>query len=154
MGFQGQFPGQQTNMNAAANSYGPPTMQSSGPVPRNPTTLRPSMPPYGQSQMHVQNGGAGAPMQSHQYFPGGPGSGGGPNPASLASQYAPPNQNQFQPEVTNMRAGGYQHSPIPVGNPTPPLTPASNMPPYVMSPNADVKPNVNDIKPNMLAQSE
>lgn len=32
----------------------------------------------------------------------------------------------------------YQHSPVP-GNPTPPLTPASSMTPYI-SPNPDVKP--------------
>lgn len=42
----------------------------------------------------------------------------------------------------------YQHSPIP-GNPTPPLTPAGLMPPYV-SPNADVKPNFVDIKPQLM----
>lgn len=163
MGFQGQFPGQQSNMNA--NAYGPPSMQGGGgvPVSRNPAAIRQSMPSYGQGQMHPsQNGGAGGPgmpMQSHQYFPGGPGGGGGPNtvgPNGPGVQYAPPNNNQFQPEVTNMRAGGYQHSPIPVGNPTPPLTPASNIPPYVMSPSADIKPNVNDIKPNinMLGQSK
>lgn len=39
----------------------------------------------------------------------------------------------------------YQHSPIP-GNPTPPLTPASSIPPYI-SPNPDVKPNFSDLKP-------
>lgn len=33
---------------------------------------------------------------------------------------------------------GYQHSPVP-GNPTPPLTPASSMTPYI-SPNPDAKP--------------
>lgn len=46
----------------------------------------------------------------------------------------------------------YQHSPIP-GNPTPPLTPAGLMPPYV-SPNADVKPNFVDMKPSMIMQSK
>jgi hypothetical protein len=38
----------------------------------------------------------------------------------------------------------YQHSPIP-GNPTPPLTPASSIPPY-MSPNGDVKPVISTSK--------
>ncbi|KAK6629696.1 hypothetical protein RUM43_003514 [Polyplax serrata] len=46
----------------------------------------------------------------------------------------------------------YQHSPIP-GNPTPPLTPAGLMPPYV-SPNADVKPNFVDMKPSMIMQKD
>lgn len=45
----------------------------------------------------------------------------------------------------------YQHSPIP-GNPTPPLTPASNIPPY-LSPNAnEIKSSVNEIKPRASNQ--
>jgi hypothetical protein len=35
---------------------------------------------------------------------------------------------------------GFQHSPIP-GNPTPPLTPAANLPPFA-SPNSDIKPTL------------
>lgn len=59
--------------------------------------------------------------------------------------------SQYQQDVASMRStnGGnmnYQHSPIP-GNPTPPLTPATSIPPYI-SPNPDIKPNFNDIKPN------
>lgn len=42
--------------------------------------------------------------------------------------------HQPQPPV----GAGFQHSPIP-GNPTPPLTPAANLPPFA-SPNGDVKP--------------
>ena len=42
-----------------------------------------------------------------------------------------------------------QHSPLP-GNPTPPITPGSTVPPY-MSPGADIKPNIADIKPNINA---
>ncbi|XP_072342147.1 LOW QUALITY PROTEIN: zinc finger MIZ domain-containing protein 1-like [Scyliorhinus torazame] len=43
---------------------------------------------------------------------------------------------------------GYPNSPI-SGNPTPPMTPGSNIPPY-MSPNQDVKsPFLPDIKPNL-----
>ena len=130
-GFQGQFPGQQ-NM-GPVGSYNPSMQQMQGGASRG--SIRQSTPPYSNTNVH-QNG---PPMQSHQYFMSG-------------GQY-PPSTNQFQQEVTSMR-GNYQHSPIPVGNPTPPLTPASNMPPYVMSPNADIKPNTNDIKPNILAQSE
>lgn len=44
--------------------------------------------------------------------------------------------------------GNYPHSPVP-GNPTPPMTPGSSMPPY-LSPGQDVKPLFPpDIKPNM-----
>lgn len=46
----------------------------------------------------------------------------------------------------------YQPSPIP-GNPTPPLTPASGIPPY-MSPNPDLKPTFPDMKPTLPAQSK
>lgn len=62
--------------------------------------------------------------------------------------------SQFQQDVNSMRNNmtSYQHSPIP-GNPTPPLTPASSMPPYI-SPNADVKPNFNELKPPLPIQSK
>lgn len=43
---------------------------------------------------------------------------------------------------------GYPSSPLP-GNPTPPMTPGSSMPPY-MSPGQDVKsPFLPDVKPNI-----
>lgn len=48
-------------------------------------------------------------------------------------------QGQQQPQPQPQAAGaGFQHSPIP-GNPTPPLTPAANLPPFA-SPNGDIKP--------------
>lgn len=44
----------------------------------------------------------------------------------------------------------YPHSPVP-GNPTPPMTPGSSIPPY-LSPNQDVKPPFPpDMKPNMTS---
>ncbi|XP_072311951.1 zinc finger MIZ domain-containing protein 1-like [Eucyclogobius newberryi] len=44
--------------------------------------------------------------------------------------------------------GNYPHSPVP-GNPTPPMTPGSGIPPY-LSPNPDVKPPFPpDVKPNI-----
>uniref|UniRef100_A0A3P8YKY7 SP-RING-type domain-containing protein n=1 Tax=Esox lucius TaxID=8010 RepID=A0A3P8YKY7_ESOLU len=44
--------------------------------------------------------------------------------------------------------GNYPHSPVP-GNPTPPMTPGSSIPPY-LSPNQDVKPPFPpDMKPNI-----
>ncbi|KAJ3610738.1 hypothetical protein NHX12_022829 [Muraenolepis orangiensis] len=45
-----------------------------------------------------------------------------------------------------LRPGNYPHSPVP-GNPTPPMTPGSTIPPY-LSPNPDVKPQFPpDMKP-------
>uniref|UniRef100_A0A8C6TMP3 Zinc finger MIZ-type containing 1 n=1 Tax=Neogobius melanostomus TaxID=47308 RepID=A0A8C6TMP3_9GOBI len=59
------------------------------------------------------------------------------------SQYSQGNMNGPPRPV-----GNYPHSPVP-GNPTPPMTPGSNIPPY-LSPNPDVKPPFPpDIKPNM-----
>lgn len=80
--------------------------------------------------------------QSNQYFGQFP-----PHQSSGGPQYG---GSQFQQDV-GMR-GSYQHSPIP-GNPTPPLTPATSMPPYI-SPNADIKPNFNELKPPLPIQSK
>uniref|UniRef100_A0A672PC54 Zinc finger MIZ-type containing 1 n=1 Tax=Sinocyclocheilus grahami TaxID=75366 RepID=A0A672PC54_SINGR len=56
-------------------------------------------------------------------------------------------QRQYQPPRP---MGSYPHSPLP-GDPTPPVTPGSNMPPY-LSPNQDMKPPFPpDIKPNINA---
>lgn len=69
------------------------------------------------------------------------------------AQYSSAPANQFQQDVNNMRNNmSYQHSPIP-GNPTPPLTPASSMPPYI-SPNSDVKTNFSEMKPPLPIQSK
>lgn len=107
--------------------------------------MRQNTPPYsGQpTQSAVQ-------QQQQQYFNGGqfthqtgqyPG-----------GQYAA-GPGGFQQDVSSgMRSMNYQHSPIP-GNPTPPLTPAGSMPPYI-SPNADTKPGFNDLKPPLPIQSE
>ncbi|XP_077115510.1 zinc finger MIZ domain-containing protein 1 isoform X1 [Ranitomeya variabilis] len=93
-----------------------------------------------------------------------------------AGQYPPPNvgmgqyykQEQFNGQNNNFSGSGYNsysqgsmngpsrpgpvgnypHSPVP-GNPTPPMTPGSTIPPY-LSPSQDVKPPFPpDIKPNM-----
>lgn len=68
-----------------------------------------------------------------------------------SAQYGQQYNSQFQQDM-NLRNMNYQHSPIP-GNPTPPLTPASSMPPYI-SPNPDVKPNFADMKPPLPIQSK
>ncbi|KAG2469416.1 KCC2B kinase, partial [Polypterus senegalus] len=59
---------------------------------------------------------------------------------------APANSGQYYKPGRAMP--GYPSSPLP-GNPTPPMTPGTNIPPY-MSPGQDVKsPFLPDIKPNM-----
>lgn len=59
---------------------------------------------------------------------------------------------QYAPHGFQQRSMNYQHSPIP-GNPTPPLTPASGMPPY-LSPSQDTKPVFPDIKPPLPIQKD
>ncbi|KPP58359.1 zinc finger MIZ domain-containing protein 1-like [Scleropages formosus] len=84
-----------------------------------------------------------------------------------SGQYPPPSQEPFNGQNNNFSGSGYPynqgnlngpprpvgnypHSPVP-GNPTPPMTPGSTIPPY-LSPNQDVKPPFPpEIKPNMTA---
>lgn len=134
--FQNQYPSQQTL--GPTGNFGPNTM---GPV-RNAGTLRQPTPPYTNTQ--------------GQYFSNSPvnqfhsGNSGQYMVGTTNGQYA--NGNQFQQDVGMRSNMNYQHSPIP-GNPTPPLTPATSMPPYI-SPNPDVKPNFNDLKPPITSQSK
>lgn len=137
-GFQSQYPPQQAL--GPSGTFGP-----SGNV-RSSAVMRQTTPPYTTSGQYFANGSMG-PTQF-------------PSHHSNSNQYAVNNgtaqygapSNQFQQDVNSMRNNmNYQHSPIP-GNPTPPLTPASSMPPYI-SPNPDVKPNFNDLKPPMPIQS-
>ncbi|XP_014478426.1 PREDICTED: zinc finger MIZ domain-containing protein 1 [Dinoponera quadriceps] len=91
---------------------------------------------------------------------GGGGGGGGAATGSYgaASAGAVVATSQYQQDVAasmKSTSGGnvsYQHSPIP-GNPTPPLTPATSMPPYI-SPNPDLKPSFNDLKSPVNIQNE
>ena len=47
-----------------------------------------------------------------------------------------------------------QPSPLP-GNPTPPITPGSSIPPYMSPPHGgDIKPNMADIKPNIKREMD
>ncbi|XP_041424911.1 zinc finger MIZ domain-containing protein 1 isoform X6 [Xenopus laevis] len=65
-------------------------------------------------------------------------------------QYPPPsvNMGQYYKPSRPGPVGNYPLSPVP-GNPTPPITPGSNIPPY-LSPSQDVKPPFPpDIKPNL-----
>ncbi|XP_023217100.1 zinc finger MIZ domain-containing protein 1-like isoform X2 [Centruroides sculpturatus] len=114
-----------------AKQYGP-TMQQQTMASNNylsqqqmRPTMRQSAPPYaGQAGQYYQQSQMNGASQQAQYDP------------TYGSQY--PQQNM-------QRNMNYQPSPIP-GNPTPPLTPASGVPPY-LSPNPDLKPTFPDIKP-------
>lgn len=71
----------------------------------------------------------------------------GPQQQMLQQQHQQPAQLQFQQQQQQLQqqqqppvGAGFQHSPIP-GNPTPPLTPAANLPPFA-SPNSDIKPTL------------
>ncbi|XP_043912820.1 zinc finger MIZ domain-containing protein 1 isoform X2 [Protopterus annectens] len=78
-----------------------------------------------------------SPSYPGQRMPGQQASGQYPPSVSMAQYYKP------QRPVAN-----YPHSPVP-GNPTPPMTPGSSIPPY-LSPTQDVKPPFPpDIKPNI-----
>ncbi|XP_051529548.1 zinc finger MIZ domain-containing protein 1-like [Myxocyprinus asiaticus] len=100
-----------------------------------------------------------SPHYPAQRMPGQPGTPGQYPSNSAGPFYKEPNNNcnavnlQFnQPNMSGppRSMGGYPLSPLP-SNPTPPVTPGSNMPPY-MSPNQDVKPQFPpDIKPNINA---
>uniref|UniRef100_A0AAY3ZUM0 SP-RING-type domain-containing protein n=1 Tax=Denticeps clupeoides TaxID=299321 RepID=A0AAY3ZUM0_9TELE len=133
-GMKRQYPGEN---NYGGQQYGPnsqfpnqqyPTPNGSRPLPS------PNYP--GQRLQGQQNSG--------QY----------PPPSVAMGQYF--KQEPFNGQNNNFSGSpprpvsNYPHSPVP-GNPTPPMTPGSNMPPY-LSPNQDVKPLFPpDIKPNMTA---
>ncbi|CAK1546117.1 unnamed protein product [Leptosia nina] len=122
-GFQGQYPPQQPL--GPSGNFGP-TMRGN---------MRQTTPPY-SNQGQYFNGGVPNHFPQHQ---------------ASSGQYGGQYSGQFAQEVA-MRTNSYQHSPVP-GNPTPPLTPASSMPPYI-SPNADVKPHFNELKPPMGMQND
>lgn len=126
-----QYPTQQTL--GPTSSFGPSNM-----VPvRSSNTMRQATPPYTQQGQYFPASSMNTMGQFHT------GNSGQYMNANASVQYG--NTSQFQQDVNMRNNMSYQHSPIP-GNPTPPLTPASSMPPYI-SPNPDVKPNFNDLKP-------
>uniref|UniRef100_A0AAQ4QNU9 Zinc finger MIZ-type containing 1 n=1 Tax=Gasterosteus aculeatus aculeatus TaxID=481459 RepID=A0AAQ4QNU9_GASAC len=149
MGMQGMkrpYPGEP---NYSGQQYGPngqfPNQQGPYPTP-NPTRPLPS-PNYPGQRMPGQ--------QLQGQYP--------PPSGAMGQYYKPPFNGQtnnfsgsgYQYGQGNMNGpprpvGNYPHSPVP-GNPTPPMTPGSNIPPY-LSPNQDVKPPFPpDIKPNITA---
>ncbi|XP_067879066.1 zinc finger MIZ domain-containing protein 1-like isoform X1 [Heterodontus francisci] len=135
------YPGQQYGPNSQYPS------QSSQYAPANPQRSIPS-PNYPAHRM--------AGQQSTGQYPMPPGSMGqyykpseqynGQNTSFPGGNYSNYTQANISGPARSMT--GYPNSPI-SGNPTPPMTPGSNIPPY-MSPNQDVKsPFLPDIKPNL-----
>ncbi|XP_022250299.1 zinc finger MIZ domain-containing protein 1-like isoform X2 [Limulus polyphemus] len=132
-----QFPGGQGVQYPKQPPQFPPSIQqqplpSSGYPPQQQMrpSIRPQASPYApqQEQYYPQNHMNGVPQQT-QY----------------EQQY---NGNQYMTPQNFQRNMSYQHSPIP-GNPTPPLTPASSMPPYISPNSGDIKPSYPDMKPPM-----
>lgn len=135
-----QYPSQQTL--GPSNNFGPGSMMSIG----TPRQMRQATPPY-TNQGQYFNGGS-----MNQFPSNNSGQYNMSSNASGTNQYGTSSSAQFQQDVSMRNNMSYQHSPIP-GNPTPPLTPASSMPPYI-SPNPDVKPNFSELKPPLPLQSK
>uniref|UniRef100_A0A8C4YKU0 Zinc finger MIZ-type containing 1 n=1 Tax=Gopherus evgoodei TaxID=1825980 RepID=A0A8C4YKU0_9SAUR len=135
-GMKRPYPGEP---NYGNQQYGPnsqfPTQPGQYPTPNPPRPL--TSPNYpGQRMPTQQNTGQYPPptVNMGQYYKVRP----------WVQWLSHPSPSRPVP-VTN-----YPHSPVP-GNPTPPMTPGSSIPPY-LSPNQDVKPPFPpDIKPNINA---
>lgn len=130
--FQNQYPPQQPL--GASGNFGPAGMRAG---------MRQGTPPYSSQGQYFSNGMGPGFAGHHQTNGGAYGAQGTAQGYGNSAQYG---------EVGTVRSVSYQHSPVP-GNPTPPLTPAGSMPPYI-SPNADVKPNFNELKPPLPMQSK
>uniref|UniRef100_A0A7M4EUZ9 Zinc finger MIZ-type containing 1 n=1 Tax=Crocodylus porosus TaxID=8502 RepID=A0A7M4EUZ9_CROPO len=119
------------NMNPASMGAGMTPSSMSGPPMGMNQPRPPGMSPF---STHGQR----MPQQAYP----------GPRPQSLPIQGM---KRPYPGEPSRpVPVANYPHSPVP-GNPTPPMTPGSNIPPY-LSPNQDVKPPFPpDIKPNINA---
>lgn len=119
----GQYPGTQ---------FPPSATQSSAPSPSYPGhRMQPAMGQYLSAA-----GGTGAYYKAAEQFNGQSGTFGSYSQAAVSGP--------------GRSVPGYPSSPLP-GNPTPPMTPGSNMAPY-MSPGQDIKaPFLPDVKPSMAA---
>ncbi|XP_017662352.1 PREDICTED: zinc finger MIZ domain-containing protein 1 [Lepidothrix coronata] len=157
----------QETQNKDMNQYGPmgPTQAYNNqfmnqPGPRGPASMPGNMNPASMGAGMTPSSMSGPPMGMNQPRPPGmspfsthgqrmpqqayP----GPRPQSLPIQGI---KRPYPGEPSRpVPVANYPHSPVP-GNPTPPMTPGSNIPPY-LSPNQDVKPPFPpDIKPNINA---
>uniref|UniRef100_A0A452GSZ9 SP-RING-type domain-containing protein n=1 Tax=Gopherus agassizii TaxID=38772 RepID=A0A452GSZ9_9SAUR len=133
-GMKRPYPGEP---NYGNQQYGPnsqfPTQPGQYPTPNPPRPL--TSPNYPGQRMPTQ-------QNTGQY----------PPPTVNMGQYYKPEQFKEQNSLfwEPVPVTNYPHSPVP-GNPTPPMTPGSSIPPY-LSPNQDVKPPFPpDIKPNINA---
>ncbi|KAB0394567.1 hypothetical protein E2I00_006777 [Balaenoptera physalus] len=139
--------------NYGNQQYGPnsqfPTQPGQYPTPNPPRPLTspsypgqrmPSQPSTGQYPPPTVNMG--------QYYK--PEQFNGQNNTFSGSSYSSYSQGNVNRPPRPVPVANYPHSPVP-GNPTPPMTPGSSIPPY-LSPSQDVKPPFPpDIKPNMSA---
>ncbi|XP_039645025.1 zinc finger MIZ domain-containing protein 1-like [Perca fluviatilis] len=146
----GGFGGKHPQPSYGGQQYGPnsqfPNQQGPYPSP-NPSRPLPSPNYPGQRMPGQQLQGQYPPPSGAmgQYYKQEPFNGQTNNFSGSGYQYSQGNMNGPPRPV-----GNYPHSPVP-GNPTPPMTPGSNIPPY-LSPNQDVKPPFPpDIKPNINA---
>ncbi|GAA6107717.1 zinc finger MIZ domain-containing protein 2 isoform X2 [Tachysurus ichikawai] len=147
------FPGQQYGSGmGAAGPYPGQAIQYHGPGPQRSA---PS-PSYTGHRMPIQQSSMGqypaGPGNPGQYYKADQFNGQGNNHGSLATGVGGGGgYNTFNQGAVNgpgRAMPGYPSSPLP-GNPTPPMTPGSSMPPY-MSPGQDVKsPFLPDVKPNI-----
>ncbi|XP_051779747.1 zinc finger MIZ domain-containing protein 1a isoform X1 [Erpetoichthys calabaricus] len=146
-GMKRPYPGEP---NYGTQQYGPngqfPNQPGQYPTPNPPRPL-PSPNYPGQRMPGQQGTGQYAPpsVAMGQYYKQEPFNGQSNNFSGSGYSYSQGNLNGPPRPVAN-----YPHSPVP-GNPTPPMTPGSSIPPY-LSPNQDVKPPFPpDIKPNINA---
>ncbi|XP_020658190.1 zinc finger MIZ domain-containing protein 1 isoform X3 [Pogona vitticeps] len=170
----GMTPSNMSGPPMGMNQPRPPGMSPFNHGQRMPQQAYPGPRPQSLSMQGMKRPYPGEPNYGNQQygpnsqFPSQPGQYPAPNPPrpltspSYPGQRMPNQQNsaQYPPPAVNMGqyykpsrpvpVANYPHSPVP-GNPTPPMTPGSNIPPY-LSPNQDVKPPFPpDIKPNMNA---
>uniref|UniRef100_A0A2K6DPU7 Zinc finger MIZ-type containing 1 n=1 Tax=Macaca nemestrina TaxID=9545 RepID=A0A2K6DPU7_MACNE len=147
----GPRPGIQPNY--GNQQYGPnsqfPTQPGQYPTPNPPRPL--TSPNYPGQRMPSQPSSGQYPpptVNMGQYYK--PEQFNGQNNTFSGSSYSNYSQGNVNRPPRPVPVANYPHSPVP-GNPTPPMTPGSSIPPY-LSPSQDVKPPFPpDIKPNMSA---
>ncbi|XP_023060606.1 zinc finger MIZ domain-containing protein 1 isoform X2 [Piliocolobus tephrosceles] len=139
--------------NYGNQQYGPnsqfPTQPGQYPTPNPPRPL--TSPNYPGQRMPSQPSSGQYPpptVNMGQYYK--PEQFNGQNNTFSGGSYSNYSQGNVNRPPRPVPVANYPHSPVP-GNPTPPMTPGSSIPPY-LSPSQDVKPPFPpDIKPNMSA---
>eukprot|EP00079_Xenopus_tropicalis_P027410 XP_012821670.1 PREDICTED: zinc finger MIZ domain-containing protein 1 isoform X3 [Xenopus tropicalis] len=150
-GMKRPYPGEVSNPNYGSQQYVPSSQFPSQPGQYpSPSPARPMTSPNypGQRITGQQNTGQYPPpsVNMGQYYK--PEQFNGQNNNFSGSGYNSYSQGSMNGPSRPGPVGNYPHSPVP-GNPTPPITPGSSIPPY-LSPSQDVKPPFPpDIKPNI-----